>query len=376
MNEHSVHPEGSGKKARRTVRHADGSIAAPKRRISTNGQIRSGGSQRSQWTADSRTPQIAPGTLDAATLLGAVTGALRPVLEQRLAEMADSLATVLGDAQGPDAANVLRAELLKRVLPQFTEAVRGAVVEGIRTRQMHLAQLAVIDRTAYQADSLNALCARIDGEISRAGLVRVTEPGDLSLFNLVDADALRQGADEPPVYSVVAPAYTDRESGKPVERGWLSVAYEPPAPPAAASTLTPGQKRRRHKERPVKQNPAPEQPSEQVSAQPSSGRAPAVAHADGTPPGQQPTPATDPRTEAAHLDAGPGPSPDAKEGSGPAGATRAPTSHPADAEETPASHPAPPAGPEDSPEPAAPPRKTWRAALHAAASKRMAGGYR
>ncbi|MBK3583269.1 hypothetical protein JHN49_05890, partial [Streptomyces sp. MBT57] len=103
-----------------------------------------------------------------------MTDALRPVLEQRLSEMADSLATVLGDAQGPDAADVLRAELLKRVLPQFTEAVRGAVVEGIRTRQMHLAQLAVIDRNAHQADSLRALCARIDGEISRAGLVRMT----------------------------------------------------------------------------------------------------------------------------------------------------------------------------------------------------------
>ncbi|KOU82034.1 hypothetical protein ADK94_25660 [Streptomyces sp. XY593] len=290
--------------------------------------------------------------------------------------MADSLATVLGDAQGPDPANVLRAELLKRVLPQFTEAVRGAVVEGIRTRQMHLAQLAVIDRTAHQADSLRALCARIDGEISRAGLVRVTEPGDLSLFNLVDADALRQGAEEPPVYSVVAPAYTDRESGKPVERGWLSIAYEPPAPPAAASTLTPGQKRRQHKERPAEQSPAPEQPSAQVSAQPSSGRAPAVAHTDGTPPGQQPAPAPDPRTEAADVDAWPGPSPDAKEGSSSADATEAPAAHPADAAETPAPHPAPPAGPEGSPEPAAPPRKTWRAALHASASKRMGGSYR
>ncbi|WP_374776514.1 hypothetical protein OG756_30875 [Streptomyces sp. NBC_01310] len=376
MNEHSVHPEGSGKKARRAGRRADGSTAAPQRRNSTDGQIRSSGSQRSQWTADSRTPQIAPGTLDAATLLGAVTDTLRPVLEQRLSEMADSLAAVLGDAQGLDAANVLRAELLKRVLPQFTEAVRGAVVEGIRTRQMHLAQLAVIDRTAHQAESLRALCARIDGEISRAGLVRVTEPGDLSLFNLVDADALRQGADEPPVYSVVAPAYTDRESGKPVERGWVSVAYEPPAAAAAASTLTPGQKRRQHKERPVKQSPAPEQPSAQVSAQPSSGQAPAVAHPDGTPPGQQPAPAADPRTEAPHPGAGPGPSPDAKGGSGPAGATEAPTPYPADAEEPPAPHPAPPADPEDSPEPAAPPRKTWRAALRASASKRIAGGYR
>ncbi|WP_412076277.1 hypothetical protein ACLF6K_11610 [Streptomyces xanthophaeus] len=279
--------------------------------------------------------------------------------------MADSLAAVLGDAQGPDAANALRAELLKRVLPQFTEAVRGAVVEGIRTRQMHLAQLAVIDRTAHQAESLRALCARIDGEISRAGLVRVTEPGDLSLFNLVDADALRQGADEPPVYSVVAPAYTDRESGKPVERGWLSVAYEPPAPLAAACTPAPGQKRRQRKERPVKQSPAPEQPSAQVSVQPSSGRAPVMTYADGTPPDQQPESAPDPRTEAVHLDAGPGPSPDPKGGSGPAGAIEAP-----------APHAAPPTGPEDSPEPAAPPRKSWRAALHASASKHMGGSYR
>ncbi|WP_158721297.1 hypothetical protein [Streptomyces sp. NRRL S-241] len=361
MNEHSVHPEGSGKKARRTGHRANGSTTAAQRRNSTDGQIRSSGSQRSQWTADSRTPQIAPGTLDAATLLGAVKDTLRPVLEQRLSEIADSLAAVLGDAQGPDTANVLRAELLKRVLPQFTEAVRGAVVEGIRTRQMHLAQLAVIDRTAHQAESLRALCARIDGEISRAGLVRVTEPGDLSLFNLVDADALRQGAGEPPVYSVVAPAYTDRESGKLVERGWVSVAYESPAPPAAASTLTPGQKRRQHKKRPIRQSPAPEQPP----VQPSSGQAPAVAHGDRTPPSQQPAPATDAPTEAPHPGAGPGPSPHAEEGSGPAGATQAPTPYPADA-----------AGPEDSPGPAAPPRKAWRAALRASASKRMAGGHR
>ncbi|MFJ3861702.1 hypothetical protein ACIPRL_36460 [Streptomyces sp. NPDC090085] len=373
MNEHSVHPKGSGEKARRTGRRADGNTAAPKRRNSTDGQIRSSGSQRSQWTADSRTPQIAPGTLDAATLLEAVTDALRPVLEQRLSEMADSLATVLGDTQGPHPANVLRAELLKRVLPQFTEAVRAAVVEGIRTRQMHLAQLAVIDRTAHQADSLRALCARIDGEISRAGLVRVTEPGDLSLFNLVDADALRQDAEEPPVYSVVAPAYTDRESGKPVERGWLSIAYEPPALPAAASTLTPGQKRRQHKERPAEQSPAPEQPS----AQPSCGRASAVVHTDGTPPGgQQPAPAPDPRTEAADVDAWPGPSPHAKEGSSSADATEAPAAHSADAAETPAPNPAPPARPEGSLEPAPLPRKTWRAALHASASKRMGGSYR
>ncbi|MFE2151386.1 hypothetical protein ACFXAO_15285 [Streptomyces lavendulae] len=376
MNEHSVHPEGSRKKARRNGRRADGSTAAPKRRTSTDGQIRSSGSQRSQWTADSRTPQIAPGTLDAATLLGAVTDALRPVLEQRLSDMADSLAAVLGNAQGPDAASMMRAELLKRVLPQFTEAVRGAVVEGIRTRQMHLAQLAVIDRTAHQADSLRALCARIDGEITRAGLVRVTEPGDLSLFNLVDADALRQGSDEPPVYSVVAPAYTDRESGKPVERGWLSVAYDPPAPTVTASALTPGQKRRRHKERPVKQSPAPEQPSAKVSAEPSSGRATAPAHAEGTPPGQPLAPATDPRTGAADADAGPGPIPDTGEGSVPATATEAPVPHPVDAEEAPAPHPAPPSGPGNPPEPPAPPRKTWRAALHESASKRMAGGYR
>ncbi|MGW6874658.1 hypothetical protein ACWGHA_20230 [Streptomyces xanthophaeus] len=302
-----------------------------------------------------------------------MTETLRPVLEQRLAEMADSLTAVLGEAQGPDAAAALRAELLKRVLPQFTEAVRGAVVEGIRTRQMHLAQLAVIDRTAHQADSLRVLCARIDGEITRAGLVRVTEPGDLSLFNLVDADALRPGADEPPVYSVVAPAYTDRESGKPVERGWLSVAYEPAATPAAATSLTPGAKRRQHKERPAQQSPAPQQPS----APPYAGQAPAAAHADDTSPGPQPAlapapasasapaPAPDARTEAAHLEYGPGPGPYSPEGSGPADAT-----------ETPAPQAAPPSGPEGSSEPATPPQKGWRATLYASASKRLTGGYR
>lgn len=297
MNQHSDHPDGGSKKAGRAPSsRGDRESAAPKRQKPSDPQIRSNGAQRARWTAESRIPQIAPGTLDAAALLGSVTDTLRPVLEQRLAEMADSLATALADTQGPDAAAALRAELLRRVLPQFNEAVRGAVIEGIRTRQMHLAQLAVIDRTAHQADSLKSLRARIDHEITRAGLVRVTEPEDLALFDLVDADSLHQGSNEPPVYSVIAPAYTDRESGKPVERGWLTVAYERPA--LAEPALTPGRKRRQHADRPERQSQA----QKKGAADPHSAGPRRTGHRKGTSPGRQPESAPTSPAGTAHLD--------------------------------------------------------------------------
>ncbi|MFI8068898.1 hypothetical protein ACIF85_08890 [Streptomyces sp. NPDC086033] len=224
-----------------------------------------------------------------------MTDTLRPVLEERLTEMTDSLATAIADTHGSDAVDALRAELLRRVLPQFTEAVRGAVIEGIRTRQMHLAQLAVIDRSAHQATKLTSLRARIDNEITRAGLVRVTEPQDLSLFDLVNPDSLRQGVGEPPVYSVLAPAYTDRESGKLVERGWLSVSYERPAP--AKPALTPGQKRRQHGRRPEKQGPA----SEKRAADSPSAQLPTAKRSKGAAPDRQPESAPPPLADTAHL---------------------------------------------------------------------------
>ncbi|MGW0651371.1 hypothetical protein ACWD4T_21580 [Streptomyces umbrinus] len=209
--------------------------------------------------------------------------------------MTDSLATAIADTQGSDVVDTLRTELLRRVLPQFTEAVRGAVIEGIRTRQMHLAQLAVIDRSAHQAAKLTSLRARIDNEITRAGLVRVTEPQDLSLFDLVNPDSLRQDVGEPPVYSVLAPAYIDRESGKLVERGWLSVSYERPAP--AKPALTPGQKRRQHGRRPEKRGPA----SEKRAADSPSAQPPKARRSKGAAPDRQPESAPPPLADTAHL---------------------------------------------------------------------------
>jgi len=296
VTNHSGLPEGGGEQRGHAPSGRNGKGGPAPKRHKSDPQMRSNGAQRSQWTADSGIPQIAPDTLDAAALLGSVTDTLRPVLEEHLVEMADSLATAIADTQGSDAVDALRAELLRRVLPQFNEAVRGAVIDGIRTRQMHLAQLAVIDRTAHQAAKLKTLRARIDNEITRAGLVRVTEPEDLSLFDLVDPDSLRQGVAEPPDYSVLAPAYTDRESGKLVERGWLSVSYERPAP--AKPALTPGQRRHQHGNRPERRNQAAQKrAADSPSAQP-----PKARRRSGKAPDRRPESATPPLAGAAHLD--------------------------------------------------------------------------
>ncbi|MEU8513401.1 hypothetical protein AB0C76_17685 [Kitasatospora sp. NPDC048722] len=217
-------------------------------RLISEPQVRSEGSERSRWTEESRLPEIAPGTFDAAALLASVTESLRPVIDMQLEQIACSLAASVPAAEDGDLAAVIRTELTRRLVPQFTEAVRGAVVDGIRARQMHLAQLAVIDRAAHQASKLTSLQARIDHEITKAGLVRVAEPGDLSLFSLVNPDQDRTGDSEAPAYSVVAPAYTDRESGRVVEIGWLRVE-DGDRPEDQPRSLTPRKKRQQHPDR-------------------------------------------------------------------------------------------------------------------------------
>ncbi|MGW5713814.1 hypothetical protein [Streptomyces olivaceus] len=171
--------------------------------------------------AKSNLPEFTPGALDAAAILKSVNEALLPVVEKELEEATERLGAALaGKETETDLVSALRAELMRRVLPQFTEAVRKGVLESIRARQMHLAQLAVLHRQALDAKTLKVVLTRLDHEAAKAGLQIVGDIGDQSLFNVVEDQpgVMKRGS---VTYELVAPAYIDKESGKPVERGWL-----------------------------------------------------------------------------------------------------------------------------------------------------------
>jgi hypothetical protein len=184
-------------------------------------------------------PGFIPGSLDAAAILKSVNETLLPVVERELEQATERLGAALADKETEaDLVSVFRAELMRRVLPQFTEAVRTGVLESVRTRQMHLAQLAVLHRQALDAKSLQVVVTRLDHLAAKAGLQIVGDSGDQSLFNVVEdpPGVMKKG---PVTLELVAPAYVDKESGKLVERGWLrAVAKVPP------EEMTPGQRRR------------------------------------------------------------------------------------------------------------------------------------
>ncbi|WP_166028514.1 hypothetical protein [Streptomyces chilikensis] len=168
--------------------------------------------------------------------------ALLPVVEKGLEEAAERLGAALTDkGTETDLVSVLQAELMRRVLPQFSEAVRAGVLEGIRTRQMHLAQLAVLHRQALEAKSMQAVLTRLDHEVAKAGLQIVGDSGDQSLFNIVEEQpgVMKRG---PVVLEVITPAYVDRESGRLVERGWLRATPKKPSTTVAADRAEPGRK--------------------------------------------------------------------------------------------------------------------------------------
>jgi len=175
-------------------------------------------------------PEFIPGTLDAAAILKSVNETLLPVVEKELEEATEKLGAALADKEiEADLVSAFRAELMRRVLPQFTEAVRKGVLESIRTRQMHLAQLAVLHRQALEAKKLTAVLTRINHEAAKAGLQIVDDTGDRSLFNVVEEHpgVMQRG---PVAFELVAPAYVDKESGKLVERGWLRAVAGQEAP--------------------------------------------------------------------------------------------------------------------------------------------------
>ncbi|MFF9123924.1 hypothetical protein ACF09J_11565 [Streptomyces sp. NPDC014889] len=210
-------------------------------------------------------PEFTPGTLDAAAILKSVNETLLPVVEKELEAATEELGAALADKETEaDLVSALRAELMRRVLPQFTEAVRKGVLESIRTRQMHLAQLAVLHRQALDAKSLKAVLTRLDHEAAKAGLQIVGDTGDQLLFNVVDDQpgVTKRG---PVTYEVVAPAYVDKESGKLVERGWLRAIAEAPFPKPSPepSKMKPGQKRRANHAEVDKKKPEKDAPVQQ-----------------------------------------------------------------------------------------------------------------
>ncbi|MGW5099862.1 hypothetical protein [Streptomyces sp. NPDC004100] len=94
------------------------------------------------------------------------------------------------------------------------EALRTAVLNATRVHEEHLAQLALIDRTAQTAKSVGAVRLRVEEEMRRSGLTRRTEP-DPDCFNLVNP-AEHPGSTR---YEVLAPAYTDSRTGRVIQRG-------------------------------------------------------------------------------------------------------------------------------------------------------------
>ncbi|MGW8986430.1 hypothetical protein ACWGQ9_27725 [Streptomyces parvus] len=94
------------------------------------------------------------------------------------------------------------------------EALRTAVLNATRVHEEHLAQLALIDRTAQTVRDLPAVQLRIDAELRRSGLSRVTSP-DPEVFNLVNPAEHEDSVS----YTVVAPAYVDSRTGRIVQRG-------------------------------------------------------------------------------------------------------------------------------------------------------------
>ncbi|MFJ5557320.1 hypothetical protein ACIQCD_07815 [Streptomyces sp. NPDC093250] len=211
---------------------------------SGDGEPKTADMQPWKFTA-SDIPKISVGALDAPTIVKSVNEALLPAVEVELKRVAEALGALLesNEAVVDDPVGVIRAELMKRILPQISDSVRSGVMEGMRTRQMHLAQLAAIHRQTLESNSLRVVLARIDHESLRAGLEIVWKADDHSQFNVVE-DPAGVTSIGPVAYEVAAPAYVDRESGKLVERGWLRAVPKGSLPAPLAEKMKPGQKRR------------------------------------------------------------------------------------------------------------------------------------
>ncbi|MEV0929227.1 hypothetical protein ACIBMX_03635 [Streptomyces phaeochromogenes] len=113
-------------------------------------------------------------------------------------------------------------QTIRTVGRQIAEGVRAGVVDGMRSRDRHLAQLAVIDRAAAHASTLTQLQERIDKELALAGLRRISDLSDLSTFNVADGTGMPASTlSDDDVFELVSPAYADAETGRTLERGWI-----------------------------------------------------------------------------------------------------------------------------------------------------------
>jgi len=106
------------------------------------------------------------------------------------------------------------------------EALRTAVLNATRVHEEHLAQLALIDRTAQTARDISAVRLRIDEEMRRSGLTRLTA-GDPEAFNLANPTE-HEGST---TYEVLAPAYADSRTGRIIQRGEMRRIPSPSAGP-------------------------------------------------------------------------------------------------------------------------------------------------
>ncbi|MFC9123244.1 hypothetical protein ACFTXO_26175 [Streptomyces sp. NPDC057067] len=154
------------------------------------------------------------------------------ILSDKIATKVDKAAMKAGASAAQEVSRQLTAELdaaiagaqstagkmgalvQQAVQAAVDESLRTAVLNATRVHEEHLAQLALIDRTAQTARDLSALQLRIDAEMRRSGLTRVTTP-DPDAFNLSNP-AEHEGSGS---YEVLAPAYVDGRTGRIVQRG-------------------------------------------------------------------------------------------------------------------------------------------------------------
>ncbi|MFF6802911.1 hypothetical protein [Streptomyces sp. NPDC012616] len=117
-------------------------------------------------------------------------------------------------AGAQSAAGKMGSLVQQAVQAAVDEALRTAVLNATRVREEHLAQLALIDRTAQTSQDIAAVRLRVEEEMRRSGIRRITE-ADPESFNLVNPGEHPSSS----TFEVLAPAYTDDRTGRIVQRG-------------------------------------------------------------------------------------------------------------------------------------------------------------
>ncbi|WP_141658673.1 hypothetical protein [Carbonactinospora thermoautotrophica] len=169
---------------------------------------------------------VAPGAFDAAALHEHVTKIVTKALDSDIkGHLDDYLGSLVSgciqDAIRQAVSEALHDALREAVLPRVLEVVRKAILEGMRARELHLAQLAVLDRYLMTDRPLKTVRNLVDTQLRAAGLRRVATVEDPSLFLLEDGEGEE--------LEIVVPAYVDVSDGRLVQSGIL----RPVGPPTA-----------------------------------------------------------------------------------------------------------------------------------------------